>query len=76
MLLEGWGEKIDGDLLDQQKVNEDVVYVKLFKFLRKEHGSLLNFWIDKKDELFSNHPLMKTVLDTFQDYQNYLETEN
>ena len=74
-LAEELDEKIDGDALNKLKVDEDIIFMKIFNFLYYEYNALLQFMLDNKLELFSNHDGVLTILTIFQDFYRWIENQ-
>ena len=68
-------EEIDGDALNKLKVDEDIIFMKIFNFLYYEYNALLQFMLDNKLELFSNHDGVLTILTIFQDFYKWIENQ-
>ena len=74
-LAEELDEEIDGDALNKLKVDEDIIFMKIFNFLYYEYNALLRFMLDNKLELFSNHDGVLTTLIIFQDFYKWIENQ-
>ena len=61
-------EEIDGLALNQWKVDEQVIKVKIFTFFYEDQKPLSEFILNRRKELFTNDYGLLDTLNEFQDY--------
>lgn len=67
ILADELNEEIDGVALNQLKLDEQVIKVKIFTFFYAEEKPLLEFMLNHRKELFTNDYGLLDTLNEFQD---------
>ena len=68
ILADELNEEIDGVALNQLKLDEQVIKVKIFTFFYEDEKPLLEFMLNHRKELFTNDYGLLDTLNEFQDY--------
>ena len=68
VLADELNKDINGVPLNQLKVDEQVLKVKIFTFLYEDEKPLLEFMLNHRKELFTNDYGLLDTLNEFQDY--------
>ena len=68
ILADELNEEIDGVALNQLKLDEQVIKVKIFTFFYEDQKPLLEFMLNHRKELFTNDYGLLDTLNEFQDY--------